>query len=89
MLVVKLREAMERYRVRKRRRMTYAQLSEKTSIAVPTLRAIGSRLGYHPTLGNIEKICRALDVTPGDLLEIIPDRPKPKRKAKKKTKKKA
>lgn len=82
MLVVKLREAMERYRVREGNRITYIQLSEKAGIAIPTLRAIGSRLGYHPTLANIEKICRALDVTPGDLLEIIDDSPKEKAKGK-------
>ena len=74
---------MERYRVRKGSRITYSQLSEKTRIAVPTLRAVGSRLGYHPTLANIEKICRALDVTPGDLLEIIDDPPRKKTKGKK------
>ena len=62
--------------------MTYEQLGELTGIAHSTLRSIGSQLGYRPTLGNIERICRALDVTPGDLLELIDDPPnaKPKRK---------
>ncbi len=32
----------------------------------------------------IDKLRRALDVTPGDLLEIIDDPPKPKRRTKKK-----
>ncbi|UCC31293.1 MAG: helix-turn-helix transcriptional regulator [Phycisphaerales bacterium] len=82
MLVVKLREAMARYRIRKGTRITYDVLAEMTGIAVPTLRAIGSRLGYHPTLANIEKLCVALELTPGELLEIIDDPPKPKRKAK-------
>ena len=49
-----------------------------------TLRTIGSVLAYHPTLANIERICKALDVTPGDMLEIIPDPPKPKAATKKK-----
>lgn len=87
MLVVKLREAMARYRVRKGTRVTYDILAEMTGIAVPTLRAIGSRLGYHPTLGNIEKLCAALEVTPGELLEIIDD-PPPRKKVKKKGRKK-
>ena len=85
MLVVKLREAMEDYRRRNDERMTYAKLKRATGISESTLRSIGSILDYHPTLANIEKICRALDVTPGFLLEIIDDPPKSKR-AKKKSK---
>lgn len=84
MIVVKLREAMEGYRRRRGVRITYAKLSDATGISQETLRSIGSRMNYHPTLANIEKICRALDVTPGDLLEIIDYPPKPKRRANKK-----
>jgi DNA-binding Xre family transcriptional regulator len=84
MLVVKLKDAMEAYRRRTGQRMTYAELAERTGISHATLRTIGSVLAYHPTLANIERICKALDVTPGDLLEIIVDPPKPKRRAKKK-----
>ena len=84
MLVLKLKDAMEAYRRRTGERMTYAMLAEQTGIAASTLRTIGSNLRYHTTLGNVEKICLALNVSPGDLLEIIPDLPKtkPKRKAK-------
>jgi DNA-binding Xre family transcriptional regulator len=88
MLVVKLKDAMEAYRRRTGERMTYAQLAERTGISHSTLRIIGSVLGYHPTLANIERICVALDATPGDMLEIIPDPPKakPKPKPKRQTK---
>ena len=84
MLVVKLKDAMEEYHRRTGHKITYAHLSEMTGIAKGTLQQIGSRLDYHPTLGNIEKLCRALDVTPGFLLEIIDDPPKPKQRTKKK-----
>ena len=84
MLVVKLKDAMEAYRRRTGERMTYAELAERTGISHATLRTTGSVLAYHPTLANIERICKALDVTPGDLLEVIDDPPKPKRRAKKK-----
>ena len=87
MLVVKLREAMEDYRRRNDERMTYAKLKRATGISESTLRSIGSILGYHPTLANIEKICRALGVTPGDLLAIIDDPPRRKRASKKSKKK--
>ena len=80
LIVVKLREAMEVYRRRTGERMTYAKLSALTGISQETLRSIGSRLNYRPTLGNVEKLCRALDVPLHDLLELIDDPPKPKRK---------
>ncbi len=83
MIVVKLREAMEAYRRRTGERMTYAKLSALTGISQETLRSIGSRLNYQPTLGNVEKLCRALNVPLHDLLELIDDPPKPRRTKKK------
>ena len=38
---------------------------------------------HHTALANIEKLCRALDVPLHDMLEMIDDPPKPKRRAKK------
>ena len=84
MLTIKLKEAMEAYRRRTGERMTYAKLSKATGIAVSTLKKIGSRLDHHTTMGNLEKLCRALTVSPGDLLELIDDPPKAKPKRKKK-----
>ncbi len=84
MLVVKLRDAMEAYRRRTGERMTYAKLAERTGISASTLRTIGSNLAYHPTFASVERICRALDVSPGDLLELIDDPPKAKRESRKK-----
>ncbi len=78
MIVVKLREAMEAHRRRTGQRMTYERLAELTGIAHSTLRSIGSRLGYRPTLANVEKLCRTLEVPLHDLLELIDDPPKPK-----------
>ncbi len=80
MLIVKLRDAMEEYRRRTGERMTYPKLSEQTGIAVSTLSKIGSEMGKHTTLANVEKICTVLGVSTGELLVIIPDPPKPKRK---------
>ena len=84
---------MEAYRRRTAQRMTYAKLAEKTGISHETLRSIGSRLDYHPTFANVEKICRALDVPLHDMLEMIDDPPEPEPESKpepspKKTKKK-
>ncbi len=90
MIRIRLRECMKTYELRTGERLTYAGLTELSGVAVGTLSSMGSRVGYNVTIDTIEKICRALDVNLGDLLEIIPDPPKPKRKGKKKkTKKKA
>lgn len=88
MLVVKLKDGMEAYRRRTGERITYEKLAEKTGISHSTLRTMGSDLKYHPTLANVERICKALDMTPGDLLEIIDDPPEPKPSPKKTKKKK-
>jgi DNA-binding Xre family transcriptional regulator len=75
MIAIKLREAMEAHRRRTGERLTYEKLSERTGIAKQTLHTIGSRDDYNATLELIEKLCRALAVTPGDLLELIDDLP--------------
>ncbi len=84
MIIVKLKEAMLACQRRTGEKITYEDLARMTGIASGTLQSIGSRQNYHPTWGNVEKLCRALDVPLQDLLELIDDPPKPKRRAKKK-----
>ena len=84
MIEIRLREAMEASKRRTGNRVTYRTLADMSGIAKQTLHTIGSRDDYNATLETIEKLCRALDVTPGDLLELIDDPPKPKRRSKKK-----
>lgn len=73
MIVVKVKEAMERYRYRTGKRLTYEKLAQMTGLAKPTIVAVASRMDYNTTLSTIEKLCRALECTPGDLLELLPD----------------
>ena len=75
---------MQAYKRRTGERMTYQILAERSGIAQGTLEVIGSKVGYNATVATLEKICRALDVTFGDLLELIDDPPKRKRTKKKK-----
>ena len=86
MIVIRLREAVERYKRLTDEEMNYAILAHRTGLTEGTLRNIGARAPYNATLKTIEKICRALDVTPGFLLEMKDD--KRKRKGKSKAKKK-
>jgi DNA-binding Xre family transcriptional regulator len=84
MIAIKLKEAMESYKRRTGERMTYEILSEKAGIGHSTLRTIGSRDDYNATLELIEKLCLSLDVSPGDLLELVREPVKSKRGGKKK-----
>lgn len=72
---------MEAHRRGTGERMTYKRLAELTGISDSTLGKIGGSLTHHTTLANIEELCRALDVTCGDLLELIDDRPNGKKKS--------
>ena len=70
MIVVKLREAMQRYLRLTGVRHTYDTLAAETGMSKDTLSSIGSHRHGNPTLQMIEKICAALCVTPGELLEL-------------------
>jgi DNA-binding Xre family transcriptional regulator len=70
MIYVKLREAMEAYRQRTGVRLTYEIISEDTKISVATLQSLAARPGYNTRLSTIEKLCRRLECTPGDLLDL-------------------
>jgi len=72
-IVVKLKEALEAYKTRTGRKLTYEKLAHRTGIARATIEAIASRPGYNTTIANIEKLCVALECSPGELLELQPD----------------
>lgn len=71
---VKLRELMDEYRLRTGERMTYEMLSVQTGLSRATLESLASRDSYNTRLSTIERLCHALDCTPGELLELNSDR---------------
>jgi putative transcriptional regulator len=79
MIRVKLREAMDAYRQRTGKKLTYELLAEQTGIALTTLQSLAARAGYNTRLSTIEKICVALKCNPGDLLEMSTDSEEPDR----------
>ena len=56
-----------------KREMTQKQLSEITGIRPPTVSAMCVGSISRIPVDVIEKICKALDCQPGDLMEYIPD----------------
>jgi DNA-binding Xre family transcriptional regulator len=73
MIRIKLREAMDAYRQRTGKKLTYELLAEQTGIALTTLQSLAARPGYNTRLSTIEKICVALKCSPNDLLEMTED----------------
>ncbi len=55
------------------RRWTQAELSRKTGIRANTISEMYHELVDRISLEHIELICRALECTVGDLLEIVED----------------
>ena len=67
---MKLREAIENYRLQHGERMTYELLAQRTGLSRPTIESLASRHSYNARLSTVEKVCRALRCQPGDLLEL-------------------
>ena len=61
---------MEAYRLRTGVRLTYDIIAERTGISVATLQSLAARPGYNTRLSTVERLCRALECGPGDLLAL-------------------
>lgn len=61
---------MVAYRERTGEALTYSLLAEQTGLSRFSLESLGARDSYNTTLDTVERICRALGCTPGDLLEL-------------------
>lgn len=61
---------MERYHQRTGVRLTYKLLAERTGISPETLQSLAARPGYNTRLSTVERLCLALECSPGDLLEL-------------------
>jgi DNA-binding Xre family transcriptional regulator len=70
-----LREAIERYQQRTGVRLTYKILAEKTGISAETLQSLAARPGYNTRLSTVERLCLALECSPGELLELCSGEP--------------
>ncbi len=69
MIVVRLREAMERHRRRTGVRVTYKEVAVRAGVSESTLQSIAARGGYNTTLDTIDRIAGALECPLDVLLE--------------------
>ncbi|WP_109474288.1 helix-turn-helix domain-containing protein [Ornithinimicrobium cavernae] len=57
------------------RGMTLADLAKQVDITYPNLSVLKNNRGRAIRFSTLAAICRALDCTVGELLEVAPDRP--------------
>ena len=77
MLLVNLKQLMLLKSAREKKRIYYKEVSKETGISVSTLSRIASNPKYNVSKEHIEKLCKYFDVTPDQLMTIIPDPPDP------------
>ena len=56
-----------------KRKMSVTELSEKVGITMANLSILKNGKAKAVRLETLEKLCKALDCQPGDLLEYVPD----------------
>jgi DNA-binding Xre family transcriptional regulator len=59
---------MDAHHKRTGERMTYQKLAAASGLSIATLQSLAVRSSYNTTISTIERLCIALDCTPGDLL---------------------
>jgi DNA-binding Xre family transcriptional regulator len=69
-IVIRLKEAIQVYKVRTGRRLTYQILSDQTGLSLHTIQSMATRRGHVTSIRNIERLCLFLGCAPGDLLAI-------------------
>ena len=77
MIIVRLRQAMKVYDKKYHTKSTYDTLAEMTGLSSSTFEAIESRDQYNTTIDTLDRICRALETTPPELLVYDATKPQP------------
>jgi len=75
MVIYHLKDLILRKSSKEDRKITYAHISETTGISKITLSRMASKRGYNAGSDIIEKLCNYFNVTPDELMTIIPDPP--------------
>ena len=57
--------------------MSVTELSERVGITMANISILKNGKAKAIKLDTMDKICRALDCQPGDILEWVPDEPEP------------
>jgi len=73
MIRVLFKQMLDEKEFRERRRITLNEVSEETGLSRPTLTRIVNIPGHNTNTHAIEALCRYLECTPGELLQMVDD----------------
>ena len=68
MIVIRLKDAMDRYKTRTGISLTYADLAAMSGLSRSAVESIASRENYNPTLSTVGKLCEVLDCPIDEML---------------------
>lgn len=68
-----LKKMISDWEFREGRRLTIAELAEKSLVTRPTLSRILNQRGYNTTTDNVGRLCAFFDCRVEDLIEFVPD----------------
>lgn len=73
MIIYHIKDLMLRKSAKTNKKITYDVISKKTSISKITLSRLASKKGHNASTETIEKLCKYFDVTPDQLMTIVPN----------------
>jgi putative transcriptional regulator len=82
MIRIKLKQFLDDKAFREGRRITLNEVSEVTGIGRATLNRVANTPGYNTNTDTLDVLCKYLECTPCQLLELVPDPVKSKRASK-------
>lgn len=78
----RLKERMADQEFRERRTVTLKDVAEQTGVHRVTLSKLANNKPYDVRISTIERLCSYFGCEIGDLVEYVPERPKPHRASK-------
>ncbi len=73
MIRIKLKQFLDDKAFREGRRITLNEVSEVTGIGRATLNRVANTPGYNTNTDTLDVLCKYLECTPCQLLELVPD----------------
>jgi len=73
MIIINLKKLMVEKGAREGRRVSLLEISKAIGIGTSTLSRIANRPGYNIKKEYIESLCKFFEITPDELMTIIPD----------------
>ena len=73
MIRILFNQLLDEKSFRERRRITINDVCDETGLSRPTVSRVANVPGYVTSTDTVERLCRYLQCTPGDLLVLVDD----------------